>query len=231
MKAMRVGIRFLLHLSFLCALACSSSLLERGKESATGKTTVQPSAASTAPAIAPPATDLALAAVRKLATVHSFRASLTTTGTRSESMIAKMDVVLPDRFHIVSSKYELISVGTDTYLKLPDQEWRKSSSSLDITNLTDPKKLEAYLSTAIDIVALSPGMLDGATVHIYQAKFRHPPTSKSHMMSQPFSVQLWVGEADGRLRMLEGKPAHSLSTTTVVYYDYDARLNVVVPVK
>jgi hypothetical protein len=231
---MRVGIKFFLNITLLCAIACSSSPAERGKESGTGKETAQSSAALPSPTSTSPVNDRALAAVRELGAARSFRAYMTTIGKPSEGVITKTDVILPDRFRIVSKQYEIITVGTDTYMKLSNQEWQKLSAGTsaggDVTNLTDPKKLEAYLSTATEITSLGLGKLDGAAVQVYQARFNYLPSSKAHLNPQPFTARLWVGESDGRLRKLEGKAAHSPSTTTVYYYDYDARFDISLPI-
>jgi hypothetical protein len=140
-----------------------------------------------------------------------------------------MDIVLPDRFHIINPQYEVIITGQDNYVRFSGGEWRKTGDDMEITNLTDPQKLEAYLSTAREITALGSKMIDETPVHGYLAKFNQPPSNKAHIAVKPYIVKLWVRESDDRLRLLEATAPGSGSKTTVIYYDYDARLTVSPP--
>jgi hypothetical protein len=178
--------------------------------------------------------DRALAAIRKLAEAHSFRATMTTTQqattrTAIGPIRTNLEIVLPNSFRVSGEEYQAIIIGPDSYLKLPGRAWEKTVSPPEVTNLTDPKKLEDYLSTALEIKTVDPPAAGSAADHVYQARLKYPPTSKAHLLVQPFNVKLWIGRTDGRLRKIEGVAAHSQSRTTVVFYDYDARLEIAPP--
>ncbi|HKX32213.1 MAG TPA: hypothetical protein VJ302_31285 [Blastocatellia bacterium] len=222
---MRTELYFVQILALCSALACSAPPKERAASGVP-----QPSATPTAPAVASPITDRALAAVRKLGTAHSFRAAMTTVRKPVESVKTNLEIVLPDRFRISGEQYQAIIVGPDTYVKFPGKTWQKSTANLEVTNLADPQKLADYLGTASGITELGPQVMDGTPTRVYQAQFPFAPSSKVHLKNQPFTVKLWVREADGRLRKLEGTTALSQSTTTILYYDYDARLEIAPPI-
>src|SRR5437867_2471589 len=64
--------------------------------------------------------------------VKSFRARMTTSGLPSGTQERDMDVVLPDRVHMTSSRMEAILVDQNMYIKLPSGGWQKIAQNLDI---------------------------------------------------------------------------------------------------
>lgn len=168
-------------------------------------------------------------ACRSLAAVKSFRALMTTTGEGGARIETRTEAALPDRFHVVNAEYELIIIGSEVHRKLPGGRWEKSPTGLAVTSLTDPKKLELYLQSA-KVTFVGEETLDGAPVRVYRAAATHSPARKSvHDDPDPFDMKIWVRSSDGLPLRLEGTVLSTQTKTAVVYYDYNAKLDIKKP--
>jgi hypothetical protein len=215
----------------LAFAGCGAATREERPAPAALLTTAAPAPASR-PAEAVVTTNSATAseeltkACRALAAVKSFRALMTTSGGDDATVETRTEAALPDRFHVYNADYELIIVGTEVYRKLPGGSWQASPTGLAITSLTDPKKLEEYIKSA-QVAPVGTETLDGSPVRVYQAAAPRSPARKSvHDDPDPFLMKIWVGISDGLPRRLEGTVLGTQTKTSVVYYDYNAKLAV-----
>jgi hypothetical protein len=169
-------------------------------------------------------------AIRNLGTVKTFRASMISDRKQEGVIESSVSAVLPDRFHVVNDSLEVKVIGSDLYRKFPDGSWRKTSQSTDITSLLDPKKLEAYLSSAVEVKLVGEEEFNGVPSQVYEASLPHIPSSRgAHGDLQPFAARVWVGKQDGLPRKLEGTALLSQIRTEVVYYDYNTKIRVQPP--
>ncbi|HEX5736686.1 MAG TPA: hypothetical protein VF131_27895 [Blastocatellia bacterium] len=169
-------------------------------------------------------------AFRNLGAVKTFRANMLSDRKQEGIIESKVTAVLPDRFHLVNDSLEVKVIGSDLYRRFPDGSWKKASQSTDITGLLDPKKLEAYISSAVEIKLVGEEELDGVPSEVYEASLPHiPATRGAHDRLQPFAAKVWVSKQDRLPRKLEGTALVSQVRTEVVYYDYNAKIKVQPP--
>src|SRR5512138_58147 len=87
-----------------------------------------------------------LTAFKGLGGVKTFRAKISTTGLPGGTQDSDLEVVLPDRFHMTTSKLEMILIGKTMYIKT-GAKWQKLSQNIDLSAV-DAKKLEAELGVS-----------------------------------------------------------------------------------
>lgn len=171
---------------------------------------------------------------RKMQSLRSFRARLTTTGGPDEEFQSTLEVVLPDRFRMLSEQMEMVVVGSNAYMKMGGQ-WRTVATELETTSLTDPKRLEEEFDQAQEIKLIGSDVLDGRPTRVYEAILKDPkdPDEKdsSGQAPQVQSVRIWIGSDDGLPRKLEGEDPDTKAKTTVIYYDYGAAITIEPPIK
>ncbi len=164
-------------------------------------------------------------AFRNLGAVKTFRASMLSDRKREGTIESKVTAVLPDRFHVVNDRLEVKIIGSDLYRKFPDGSWKKAPQSTDITGLLDPKKLETYISSAVEIKLVGEEEFGGVVSEVFEVSLPHIPARRgAHDQLQPFAAKVWVGKRDGLPRKLEGTALLSQVRTEVVYYDYNAKI-------
>lgn len=174
--------------------------------------------------------DLLTKAFHNLGAVKTFRANMTSDRKQEGVIQTTVSAVLPDRFHVVNSNIDVKVIGPNLYSKFPDGSWKKVSQSTDITSLLDPKKLEAYLSSASEVKLIGEEEFNGVSSEVFEASLPHiPATRGAHDPLQPFAARIWIGKQDGLPRKLEGTALLSQVRTEVVYYDYNAKLRVQPP--
>jgi hypothetical protein len=227
-------------LTALATFGCGAATAERPAPAAlvSAKTATAPatSRASASAEIAraansPDASAELAKAWRALAGVKSFRALMTTTGGGGvqDRVETRTEASLPDRFHVFNAEYELIIIGAEVYRRLPGGKWQTSPTGLAVTSLTDPKKLEEYLSSA-RVAFVGSETLDGSTARVYLAAAPRSPARKSvHDDPDPFMMKIWVGSSDGLPRKLEGTVLSTKTKTAVSYYDFNAKIAVKKP--
>jgi hypothetical protein len=130
-----------------------------------------------------------------------------------------VEVVTPDRFHMVSKQFEMIMIGNTTYLKVGNQ-WQKVTmpQSIDLS-LADPKKFEAELGATTDAKLIGPEVLDGTPTLVYQytTTLKGPP-------AQTYTSKVWIAVSDNLPRKIEA------GNTTIIYYDFNANIVINPPV-
>jgi len=204
-RSMKVTSKYLLNLIILFGVSCGTS-----PHPATSKEKV-------------------LAAIRRLSSDMSYRLDMKTTGSTTTADKTRMEVMIPHRFRIVNNQFEMIIVGQNTYIRLPGEDWQKSSTAVDVVNLADPERLESYLRSARQVTDHGLEMIDNVPNYVYQAEINHPPSTRIHSTGD-YRVKLWIGKTDGRLQKIEVSTAKSRVMTTVVFYDFQASLNITPPI-
>ncbi|MDE3088930.1 MAG: hypothetical protein KGJ80_06055 [Chloroflexota bacterium] len=157
--------------------------------------------------------------------VKSFRAKITTTTSAGATTETTLDVVMPDRFHIVSKQFEAIVIGATYYVKT-GTTWQKIAlpKGLDFS-FADLKKIEAELGASTDIRLVGPEVLDGTPTLVYQytttIKTPTPLTTTS---------KVWVAVSDQLPRKMESL-SKTGTKTTAIYFDYNAAITIEPPIK
>jgi hypothetical protein len=165
-----------------------------------------------------------------MGTVKSFRARMLTTGLAGGAeRELKIDVVMPDRFHMTGERTEMILVGSTAWMKLGSQ-WQKIASGLDI-DFADPKKMGDKLGGSTEVKLVGPDLLDGPPTLVYQYTWTAPApagaAAGTPARPESYSSKVWIAVADDLPRKLEGEA--SGMKTTVTYYDYNAPITVTPP--
>jgi hypothetical protein len=194
----------------------------------TAAPTVAPTAGPTAPTAVPTTAnplDALTRIFRGWAGVKSFRAKITVTPTTGAATETDLDVVMPDRFHVVSKQLEAIAIAGTYYVKLAGQ-WQKIAlpKTIDLS-FADLKKIEAELGASSDVKLIGPEVLDGTPTLVYQYT-----TTTTTPISTTTTSKVWVAVADQLPRRMESV-AKSGTKTTVIYYDYNAAITIEPPIE
>ena len=163
--------------------------------------------------------------------VKSFRAKMTVTGLVTGATETTMEAVMPDKFHITTSRSEMIIIGKTTYLKPSAGAWRKVTIELDNT-FGAMKTMMEDLKVSKEISKTGSETLDGAATEVYESKMTAPalPGAKPGAEPQAYSVKMWVAVSDGMPRKVEQTSQISASRTSIVYKDYNASITIEPPV-
>ena len=162
-----------------------------------------------------------LTAFKGFSSVKAFRAKTSTTGLPGGTQESNLEIVLPDRFHMTTSKLEMILIGKTMYIKT-GTKWQKLTQNIDLSAV-DPKKLEAELGVSKDVKLVGTDILDGTPTFVYQytTTIKGPPARTT-------TSKVWVGMADNLPRKRETEPKAGQKTTTT-YYDYNANITINAP--
>lgn len=191
---------------------------------AAAATPIPTAAATVAPASANPL-DALTRVFRGWTGVKSFRSKITTTTSAGVTTELNLDVVVPDRFHIVSKQFEAIVIGATYYLKT-GTTWQKIAlpKGLDFSS-ADLKARAAELGASTDIKLIGPEMLDGTPTLVYQ----YTVTIKTPTPSTRTS-KVWVAVSDQLPRQVESVSVTG-AKTTAIYSDYNAAITIEPPIK
>ena len=160
---------------------------------------------------------------RGLGNVKSFRARIAMAGTPAGAQEMNLEVVLPDRFHMVSKQTEMIILNQAVYIKVAGQ-WQKMPMTQGIDlSMTDPQKLQTTLGAATDVKLIGAEVLDGTPTMVYQY------TTKIGTQPQPFTSKIWVGVSDNLPRKIESESQPG-QKTTITFYDYGANIAINPPI-
>jgi len=164
-------------------------------------------------------------AFRGFAGAKSFRAKMTTTGGTTANQEMNLDVVMPDRFHMVGKSFEAYVIAGIFYMKVGNQ-WQKIAmpKTFDLS-FADAKKLEAELGATTETKLIGAEVLDGTPTTVYQ----YTTTIKTPTPTTVTS-KVWIGVADGLPRKMESTTKAGVKTVTT-YYDYNANIVIEPPIK
>ncbi len=156
--------------------------------------------------------------------VKSLRAKMTTTGGTTGTQEMTMEVVMPDKFHMVGKDIEMYLIGKNFYMKV-GTKWQKMTmppgTNFDFAN---PQKIAATMGAQTDVKFLGAEVLDGVPTLIYQytTSIKGPPAQK-------YTSKVWVGAVDSLPRKSESEPKPG-QKTTVIFYDYNANITIAAPI-
>jgi hypothetical protein len=157
-------------------------------------------------------------------TVKSFRAK-TTTGTGAAAQDMTIEMVMPDRFHMIGKQFEAILIGQTFYMKVGTQ-WQKMvlPKTIDLS-FADIKKFESELGASTETKLIGPEVLDGIPTLVYQYTTTiKTPTPTTH------TSKVWIAVADGLPRKMETEPKTG-AKTVVIYTDYNTNISIEAPIK
>jgi hypothetical protein len=150
-----------------------------------------------------------------LKSLKSYRAKVIIE-TEGQTMETLYELVLPDRFHMISDFAEMIVIGDDMYMKVGDT-WTKvpgggAGTEVPEVGVTEEDILEARLEGSEDV--------DGVPCqkYVYTAQVGDNP---------PIEVTAWIGVEDG----LPHKIVTEMEGTTVtqILYDFNADITIEAP--
>ena len=160
-----------------------------------------------------------------LAGVKSFRMKMTTTGGTAANSDMTLEVVMPDRFHMVGKSFEAYVIAGTFYMKMGAQ-WQKIAmpKTFDLSS-ADPKKLEAELGATTETKLIGAEVLDGTPTTVYQ----YTTTIKTPTPTT-VTAKVWIGVADGLPRKMESTTKTGVKTVAT-YYDYNTNIVIEPPIK
>ena len=164
-------------------------------------------------------------AFRGFGGVKSFRAKVTTTGGTTANSDTTLEVMMPDRFHIVGKQFEAYLIATTYYMKVGNQ-WQKLalSKAVDLSSV-DPKKLLADLDATTETKLIGAEVLDGTPTTVYQ----YTTTIKTPTPTT-VTAKVWIAVVDGLPRKMESTTKAGVKTV-MTYYDYNANIVIEPPIK
>jgi hypothetical protein len=155
---------------------------------------------------------------------------MTTSGTKAGPAEMRIDVVMPDRFHMASDQMEIIVAGSTAYLKLPTGKWQKVAGGTDMS-FANIKKMQEEFKNSQQVKEIGSDTLDGVPTSVYEFTTKLPKGDKAPPgMPDSYQAKIWVSNADALPRKLEGVAPDTGYTTTVIYYDYNADITIEAPV-
>jgi hypothetical protein len=166
--------------------------------------------------------------VKALQGVQSYRARITITAAQQDPVEYKIDHAMPDRIHFISDQVEMVMIGAANYSRSRGGAWAKSNAEMPII-FTSLKNISQDLEANNSVRSLGNEDLDGIATHIYQYNATMPPAPGT-IESSPvtYIAKLWIG-ADGLPRKLERQQPNGETKTTIVYYDYNAKITIEAP--
>ena len=131
-----------------------------------------------------------------------------------QTMETLYELVLPDRFHMVSDFAEMIVIGDDMYMKAGD-EWMKMPGGAGMeaaeVGVTEEDILEARLEGTEDVEGVP------CQKYVYTAKGEE----------QTFEATAWIGVKDGLPHKIVTKMEGT--TVTQILYDFNANITIEPP--
>jgi hypothetical protein len=149
-----------------------------------------------------------------LAKVKSFRATITSAGAITQD--GTVEVLVPDKFHITSGQLELISIGSDAWVK-SNGTWLKAPAGAPVTAFFQPNQLSA-LAASIQAGQVTKGGTDtvnGKKCQLYT-------TNSSDGSVQEFCV---ADNLPLRIATTNGP-----SKTTIVFTEIDKPVDIKAPI-
>ena len=173
--------------------------------------------------------DEIIAAMQTVFDVKSFRVDQTVI---SPDMTTEMqvEVVMPDRYRMVSTDMELIEIGDEAYI-LVDGEWMQWRGMADMVistfmMFTNEDDGDVFRTYAADAEFLGTENLEGEQVRTYQYRINDDEGASS-------LVKLWIAESDGLPRRMEiditGASPEDNAQIINVYKDYNAEITIEPP--
>ena len=129
-----------------------------------------------------------------------------------------MEMVMPDRMHMTSQQFEMILIGSTSYVKI-GPTWQKMNlpQTIDV-NQFSPKTYQTALQGLPDIKILGPDMVDGVPTIVYQFGAAGAGASPAT------TTKVWVGVTDGFPHKIES------GTATITFSDFNTPITINAPI-
>lgn len=154
----------------------------------------------------------------------TFRAKMVQTKGTTTTLDGTMEVVLPDRFHMVAKQIDVIAIGKTFYVKI-GTKWQKVALAQGFDfSFADAKKLQEELGVATEIKSIGADVLDGAPMVVYEYKttIKGPPALTS-------TSKVWVAVSDSLPRKIENTSSTGVKTI-MTFYDFNANIAINAPI-
>ncbi len=148
---------------------------------------------------------------------------MTTTGGTSGTQLTTLEMVMPDKIHMVGKDaagkdFEMYQIGKTFYVKV-GTKWQKVTMPAGINlDLTNPQKVAAAMGLQKNVKFVGAEVLDGVPTLIYQ-----------YTSTQKVATKVWVGVLDSLPRKSESEPKPG-QKTTVIFSDYNANITITAPI-
>lgn len=152
--------------------------------------------------------------------VKSYRVH-TTTLSQGKTSTGTIEVVAPNRMHIIDERMEMIVVPEGTYQKSADCKWEQSP--IDMSTFIAKARTPEFISSMLkdtQVHLIGPDTLDGKSMMVYEVITVLSPDMKN-------TSQVWISTSDHLLYKAETEVSESKITS--IYTDYNAPINIVSP--
>lgn len=236
-------LKFICFCSFLISMVACNKLTQSGQVNVSNGNGVSNTDKITVANDAPVSGDAhaeVLKAFQTLFTVPSYQ--LRTVGSDSDgrNYTVIMDYIAPDHYEIkregdpamgtASKKTDMISIGSDTWIKIEDQPWKKSPINLSAMKNMQKEWLDKVSDKNSEVKSIGTETIDGATMNVYQLTYN----VKDEDIEETYkgTGKIWIGATDHLAHKSEmesqssDSPRASKMTTT---YDYKTDVKIESP--
>jgi hypothetical protein len=171
------------------------------------------------------------AALLALSDQQSFRVEQTITSPDGD-MVSQIEILPPDRFHMLSQDLEMIVIEQNAYVKV-DEGWMSYPGSADailgfFIFLKNEEDAEVFRGAISNASYLGEENLDGEATRVYQYEVMDPEESASG------KVKIWVASSDGLPRrqevdITETEDPQGSARIVNIYKDFNVPLTIEPP--
>ena len=152
----------------------------------------------------------------------SLRTRMTTTSSQG-TYTATLEYASPDRYHVVMPQVEMISIGSEAYMKVGER-WTKSPMNVGqlINQFRDPEAVEE-MRRKTDIKFVGADTLDGQAMYVYEYAMEDAAG-----VGARGRAKTWISQADllPRKTEVDGEAGGIKSHTTITYSDYNSEIKI-----
>jgi len=162
--------------------------------------------------------DALLKAFTNWGSVKSFRARMSVGSGPTAAQMITLEMVQPDRMRMTSQQFEMILIGSTSYVKV-GPTWQKMDlpQTVDV-NQFSPKTYLTALQRLPDTKILGPDTVDGVPTIVYQFGATGAGASPAT------TTKVWIGAVDGFPHKIEA------GGTTLTFYDFNANITINAPI-
>jgi hypothetical protein len=148
-----------------------------------------------------------------------------------ENITSQIEMILPDRYRMVSQDMELMIIGGDTYIRIDEDAWMSypyyDQEMIGIYQfIPNEENVEEYLEIFSNARETGSEVLDGERMRVYQYTLTDPDDAVAE-------VTLWVSEADGlprRQELVTTNPDPEDNARIInIYKDYNEPFEILAP--
>ena len=155
----------------------------------------------------------------------SLRTRMTTTSSQG-TYTATLEYASPDRYHVVMPQVEMISIGSEAYMKVGER-WTKAPMNVGqiINQFRDPEAVEE-MRRKTDIKFVGADTLDGQAMYVYEYAMED-----AGGVGARGRAKTWISQTDllPRKTEVDGEAGGIKSHTTIIYSDYNSDIKIDAP--